>query len=171
MSEQDSGRVPKTPAHQKQAPMKQSAVSAFYALIKPVFRRPDFVQAAALCLRQGEVGTEVLLVSSLSTKRWILPKGWPMEGRTLAGAALQEAWEEAGVQGRVHEVARGVMRYRKSVKGGIPVLCRCEVFEVEVTAMAEDWPEKGHRHRRWLPVADAVKLVREPDLKALLRGL
>ena len=171
MDEDDKRRISKTPADRRQAPMKQSAISAFRALIEPIFRRPDFVQAAALCLRQGDTGAEVLLVSSLSTKRWILPKGWPMEGRTLAGAALQEAWEEAGVQGQVNEVARGVIRYRKAVKGGIPVSCRCEVFDVAVTALAEDWPEKNRRRRRWLPIPEAIKVVCEPDLKALLRGL
>jgi 8-oxo-dGTP pyrophosphatase MutT (NUDIX family) len=151
--------------------MPNSALAAFRTYVEPVFRRPEFVQAAALCLREGAKGPEVLLVSSLTTKRWILPKGWPMSGRTLAGAALQEAWEEAGVKGSVAETAIGQYSYRKSVKGGIPVTCRCDVFQVDVDAMLEEWPEKGRRKRAWFPLAEAAKRVDEPELKALLRGL
>ena len=96
--------------------MKQSAVAAFRNFVEPVFRRPEFVQTAALCLRDSRKGPEVLLVSSLTSKRWILPKGWPMEGRTLAQAALQEAWEEAGVTGVVETAPMGhfsLIRYEK----------------------------------------------------------
>ena len=151
--------------------MKHTAISAFKALVSPVLRRPDFVQAAALCLRDGPQGPEVLLVSSLSSKRWILPKGWPIEGLTLAEAALQEAWEEAGVQGRVVPDPVGSFAYRKIVKQGVPVSCRCEVFRVAVSSMAEDFPEQARRNRRWLPVAEAAALVEEPELKALLTTL
>lgn len=151
--------------------MKHTAISALKALVSPVLRRPDFVQAAALCLRDGPQGPEVLLVSSLSSKRWILPKGWPIEGLTLAEAALQEAWEEAGVQGRVVPDPVGSFAYRKIVKQGVPVSCRCEVFRVAVSSMAEDFPEQARRNRRWLPVAEAAALVEEPELKALLTTL
>lgn len=152
--------------------MKHTAFSALKALVTPsVLRRPDYVQAAALCLRDGPQGPEVLLVSSLSSKRWILPKGWPIEGLTLAEAALQEAWEEAGVQGSVAPVAVGSFAYRKVVKQGIPVACRCEVFRVMVSGFADRFPEKTRRQRRWTPIAEAVELVDEPELKALLADL
>jgi 8-oxo-dGTP pyrophosphatase MutT (NUDIX family) len=151
--------------------MKQSATNAFRTYFEPVFRRPEFVQTAALCLRQGAKGPEVLLVSSLSTKRWIIPKGWPMEGRTLAQAALQEAWEEAGVTGRVDEDAIGAFSYRKLVKGGIPVTCRCDVFRVQVDTVTDRFPEEGRRKRQWVAPQKAAKLVEEPELKELLRSL
>ena len=41
----------------------------------------------------------MLLISSLGTGRWIIPKGWPMHNTTPAGAAGIEAFEEAGVLG------------------------------------------------------------------------
>ncbi len=151
--------------------MKQSAVAAFRNLVQPIFRRPEFVQAGALCLRDGKHGVEVLLVSSLSAKRWILPKGWPMDGKTLAQAALMEAWEEAGVTGTVEEMAIGTFMFQKIVKQRLPVACRCEVFRVTVTGEADDFPEKGRRKRRWVSLADAAAVVEEPALKAFLRGL
>lgn len=151
--------------------MTQSALAAIRNLVEPVFRRPEFVQAAALCLRDGRKGPEVLMVSSLTTKRWILPKGWPMPDRSLAEAALQEAWEEAGVRGSVNESSVGSFSYRKLVKDGIPVTCRCHVFRVAVSELAEDWPEKDRRKREWVPVRDAIKRVEEPELKQFLRSL
>lgn len=151
--------------------MKQTALAAFRNFVEPVFKRPEFVQTAALCVRQGKKGPEVLLVTSLDSKRWIVPKGWPMEGKSLAQAALQEAWEEAGVQGAVDEYPVGSYGYQKTVKGGIPVTCRCSVYRIDVTGLAEDYPEKARRRRSWMRVNEAAKAVEEPELKAVIRAL
>jgi 8-oxo-dGTP pyrophosphatase MutT (NUDIX family) len=67
-----------------------------------MFTRPSGRQVAALCLRDGKVGKDVLLVCSLQSDRWIIPKGWSIAGKDFPNAALAEAWEEAGVRtGRV----------------------------------------------------------------------
>ena len=58
-------------------------------------KRETRAQFAALCYRRRKTGVEVLLVTSRDTKRWIIPKGWPMNGLTPANAAAQEAGEEA----------------------------------------------------------------------------
>jgi hypothetical protein len=49
--------------------------------------RPSFTQVAALCLRDGPDGTEVLLIQTLTRKLWMIPKGWPIDGLTLSEAA------------------------------------------------------------------------------------
>ncbi|MGY6536594.1 MAG: NUDIX hydrolase [Pararhodobacter sp.] len=151
--------------------MKESPLKALGRLVNPVFRRPEFIQAAALCLREGKAGREVLMVTSLSSKRWILPKGWPMKGRTLAGAALQEAWEEAGVVGTVDDVPVGFYIYEKHRRGGFTLSCRVEVFRIQVSALMREWPERHKRQRKWMPVEQAARLVDEPELKALLTCL
>jgi len=151
--------------------MKFSAVDTFRALVEPVFRRPDFVQTAAICVRDGAIGREVLLVSSRGSKRWIVPKGWPMKHRTLAQAALQEAWEEAGVIGTVNETCLGTYSYRKMVKGGVPVTCNCDAFLVDVTQLADEWPEKAMRGRVWMSPSDASEAVAELGLKKILLEL
>ncbi|MEZ5750968.1 MAG: NUDIX hydrolase [Paracoccaceae bacterium] len=151
--------------------MNKSAFAALTSFMSPAFRRPEFVQTAALCVRQGADGPEVLLVSSLTSRRWIIPKGWPMDGRTLAEAAAQEAWEEAGIRGTVSPESMGSFGYRKLVKGGVPIQCRCEVYRIDVTEVAANWPEKKERERRWLSPAEAAARVEEPELKALLLGL
>ena len=56
----------------------------------------------ALPWRIGARGTrEVMLLTSRETHRWVIPKGWPMKGRKPAEVASQEAYEEAGLVGRV----------------------------------------------------------------------
>lgn len=151
--------------------MKQTPFRTLVSLIEPVFRRPEFLQAAALCLREGSKGREVLLVSSLTTGRWILPKGWPMKNRTLAGAALQEAWEEAGVVGQAEATPFGFYTYEKLRAGGVPVTCRVEVFLVAIADLSRDYPERTRRKRKWMSVEAAAAAVDEPGLKTLLLTL
>lgn len=146
-----------------------SSLRSLRTLIEPAFRRPEFIQVAALCLRDGAAGREVLMVTSLGTRRWVLPKGWPMEGRTLAGAALREAWEEAGVTGTVEESPVGYYTYLKQRRGGLALECRVEVFGVDVADLAPKWPEGKRRKREWVPLEEAARRVDEPELAALLR--
>ena len=47
-------------------------------------------QVAALCWRAGKGGLEVLLITSLNSKRWILPKGWPEADLTGSDSADQK---------------------------------------------------------------------------------
>jgi 8-oxo-dGTP pyrophosphatase MutT (NUDIX family) len=140
-------------------------------LDEPLPDAPARQQVAALCLRAGAQGPEVLLVSSLQTRRWILPKGWPMEGRSNAEAALQEAWEEAGVTGSVEAAEIGSYGYYKIRKSGLPVPCRVSVFRVDVTALADTYPEQAKRKRLWVPTTEAADMVHERELKDLLRAL
>src|SRR6185437_4781462 len=70
-------------------------------------------QVAALCWRRGPAQgrLEVLLVTSLTARRWILPKGWPEPNLTLAQSAAREALEEAGVVGEINTVPVGCYHY------------------------------------------------------------
>lgn len=127
-------------------------------------------QVAALCWRPGHGGVEVLLITSLGSKRWILPKGWAENGMTLAEAAAREAYEEAGVRGEVAPQPVGRYHYLKEKKnggGGVP--CTAEVFPLRVTAELDDWPEKGARRMAWLPPEQAAVRVAEPGLRQVLR--
>ncbi len=141
--------------------------------VDPPCAPQPLVQVAALCTRAGQGGgpSEVLLVTSRGTGRWILPKGWPMTGRTLAEAAAIEAWEEAGVRGRAEAEPLGSYRAKKVTEDGSALPCRVQVFRVRVEDLADDFPEAGQRHRRWMPAGVAAGLVCEPDLCELLRRL
>lgn len=133
--------------------------------------RPPALQVGALCLRQSDKKPEVLLVTSRGTGRWIIPKGWPMNGKSLAEAAAQEAWEEAGVKGRISDEAVGSYTYDKSEEDEAQRLVEVQVFALWVEGLKDDFPEASERKRKWFSPKEAAKLVAEKDLKAILRSL
>lgn len=135
------------------------------------FVRPAFVQTAALCVREGPEGPQVLLVKTLRRGHWIVPKGWPINKKSLAEAAAIEAWEEAGVKGRVSEPPIGAFTYTKIKKSGLPVQCRPQVFRLDVEKLHDRYPEANKRTRQWFALPDAVRAVQNPELKALLSAL
>jgi 8-oxo-dGTP pyrophosphatase MutT (NUDIX family) len=130
-----------------------------------------FLQVAALCLRDGSDGPEVLLVQTLRLRAWVVPKGWPVDGLSLPQSAAQEAWEEAGVRGMVQPDPIGQFHYSKVKKSGLPVHVRAQVFRMDVTDQAETYPEAHRRSRLWVQPAIAAQMVRDSELAALLRGL
>jgi 8-oxo-dGTP pyrophosphatase MutT (NUDIX family) len=133
-------------------------------LIRSLFFRPPILQVAALCTQGGQV----LLIRSLNSNRWILPKGWPMRGCTLAEAATQEAWEEAGVRGTACPHAIGHYRSRKRGVGGLWQASDVHVFAIAVESVATVFPESGLRQVAWFAPQDAAEKLREPGLRALL---
>lgn len=130
--------------------------------------RPPLMQAGAVCLDPA-TGC-ILLITSRGTGRWIIPKGWPMPGRTLAEAALQEAWEEAGVCADGGEEL-GSYHYDKEQDRGFAVPVEVRAFLIRVRSLADDYPERGERARRWFSPGQAAGLVAEPELAALLTAL
>jgi 8-oxo-dGTP pyrophosphatase MutT (NUDIX family) len=127
------------------------------------------MQYAALPYRdEGEL--EVLLVTSRETRRWIIPKGWPMASRHAWESAAREALEEAGVEGAVSHTPVGTYIYDKRLAGGVLVPCSVEVFALKVARQRKQWREKDQRDVRWFPIAEAIEMVQEQSLKALLRS-
>ena len=125
-------------------------------------------QCGALCWRMRGAGAEILLITSRDTGRWIIPKGWPIDGLSLAEAAAIEAWEEAGVEGGKELPALGAFSYRKGLEGDHAVSCVVEVFSFRVDRLAERFPEKGQRRRKWFSPKKAAKKVAEPELRRLI---
>lgn len=126
-------------------------------------------QIAALPWRLAETGPEVCLVTTRETRRWTVPKGWPMKRLTARAAARAEAEEEAGVTGRIAKAPIGVYTYWKRQIDRFDFV-RVEVFPLRVTGQLLEWKEKGEREVRWMRPADAALLVEEPDLASLLAG-
>ncbi|MBC7740012.1 MAG: NUDIX hydrolase [Candidatus Saccharibacteria bacterium] len=126
-------------------------------------------QVAALCwrIRKGQV--KVLLITSRDTGRWVIPKGWPIAGMTTAAAAAREAWEEAGVEGRVEETTLGAFGYDKLARMDVSVRCSVAVHALRVRTLKSRFPEAGQRRRVWFTALAAADLVAEPGLQSLLR--
>jgi 8-oxo-dGTP pyrophosphatase MutT (NUDIX family) len=128
-------------------------------------------QCAALPLfRQGD-DLLVLLVTSRETRRWVLPKGWVEKRVSAAVQAAREAYEEAGIRGRISEAAIGRYAYPKRLANGDSVTCEVEVYTLEVEHLLEDWPEKAERERRWFTLQEAAAAVQEGGLGSLMLKL
>lgn len=149
------------------AGMRRILAAAGEVLAPLLGRRPPELQVAALCVRTTKAGPEVLLVTSLDTGRWVVPKGWPMGGRSLAGAAQREAWEEAGVTGPVSTQPFGSYDYRKRGRGGLEIRVEVRVYVVTLRKMEKGFPEEGRRKLAWVTPGQAALLVEEPGLSAL----
>lgn len=132
------------------------------------FATPVLAQLAALCWRKVVTGREVLLVTS-STGRWILPKGWPIGGKSAGQAALTEAWEEAGVsRAKVSRKPLGSFMAAKRTLAGDDLPCLTKVYAVKVQETRDDYPEKDRRDRIWVSPADAAGMVVEDGLRDIL---
>lgn len=131
-------------------------------------------QVAAVCYRIRGSRLEFLLVQT-SGGRWIFPKGGVEPGRTHAESAALEAFEEAGVHGRMEKIAFTRYYRRKPVqspeaKDDEPAVSvhLCEVSRLER-------PQETNRRPSWFSADKAKQRLRKdraPELGAeLLRVL
>jgi 8-oxo-dGTP pyrophosphatase MutT (NUDIX family) len=132
-------------------------------------RSSETRQVAALPWRKTDDGLQVLMITSRETRRWVIPKGGRMIGKTDHEAAAQEALEEAGVRGEIHPDAIGSFRYAKRLRTGAERQCVVAVYPLEVLIQLGAWPEDGERQRQWMMLTDAAEAVHEPDLADLIR--
>jgi 8-oxo-dGTP pyrophosphatase MutT (NUDIX family) len=139
---------------------------------KPSNREPDREprsQFAALPWRRTADGElELLLITSRETRRWVIPKGWPIKGKKSARSAAQEAFEEAGIVGKVAKRPVGAYHYDKRLKSGRLQSVRVAVFALQVEREAEVYLEAGQREKQWVSPSEAARLVDEPELMVLL---
>lgn len=116
-------------------------------------------------LKNGRL--EILIVGSSSNRHFVLPKGIHDPGMTIQESAAKEAREEAGIEGEVGLDAVGRYTYRK---WGAP--CTVDVFPMFVTRVLPRslWQEH-HRGREWVSPERAMRQLREPALRPLIKSL
>ena len=129
---------------------------------------PSAQQAAAFPIRRRGIELQVCLIRKrLSAGAWGIPKGTVDPGHTHPETALKEAWEEAGVRGRLVGDALGTYRYEKL---GRPLGVR--LYAMEVLECHDDWQEAGLRERMWASLDEAgLLLVEHPASGYLSRAL
>jgi 8-oxo-dGTP pyrophosphatase MutT (NUDIX family) len=131
---------------------------------KPTVHR----QVAALPYRRKASGEiEVLLLTSRTTHRLIIPKGW-RSGLKGWKAAKIEAYEEAGLIGRIKHRPFDQFEYWKRTPDHFELI-NVDVYPLMVEKRLKEWPEKRQRVMKWLSGADAALLVDEPRLVTLIR--
>lgn len=125
-------------------------------------------QVGALPYRRSGVGdVEFLLITSRETRRFLIPKGWPIRGLKDWDAAALEARQEAGVAGAVEPAPIGSYRYWKRMKSAfVPI--EVVVYPLLVTEELADWRERDQRAREWLGYEQARAIVDEPELVTLM---
>lgn len=126
------------------------------------------MQCAALCFRQHRGQTQVLLVTSRDTGRWLLPKGWPIAGLDLPQSAAREAGEEAGVKGETLNLCLGHYSYLKTFANRAGQPCTVAVYPLRVESIAARFRERQQRRRRWFALERAASLVQEPGAQRLI---
>ncbi|MGE5660210.1 MAG: NUDIX hydrolase [Actinomycetota bacterium] len=112
----------------------------------------------------GEI--EVMLITSSTGKRWVIPKGLIERNMTPQDSAAKEAWEEAGLLGQVLPDSVGTYEYQKATG-----IFQVEVFLLKVENVLAEWPEANKRKRQWVNPAKAAKRVDEPQLKQIFMNL
>lgn len=138
-----------------------------------LFQGQNIEQYAAICYRRSPITEEieVLLISTRGSGRWVIPKGWDMPNKLPHQVAEQEAWEEAGVRGKAKKKAYGYYTYLKALDNLTRVPSVVQVHLLEVSAVFDEFPERGQRNAMWLPPYEAALLIREPELRTLLTGV
>jgi len=128
------------------------------------------IQTGALPWRLApKNGIEVLLVTGRRSGKWTIPKGWPMPGKSLAEAAEQEAFEEAGVKGTIDPRPIGTFRHVKQLNIAGDIEVDIVVHPLWVDRQLEKWPELGQRKRKGFKPKEAAKRVDSPELSEMIR--
>lgn len=112
-------------------------------------------------IRNGEL--QVLLITSRKSGKWIIPKGVVEPYMTPQESAAQEAYEEAGIFGRVADNPMG--NYQMKKWNGV---CTVMVYPMLVLKEYDDWMEKGLRKRKWMSAEQAAEKAGRKDVRKLL---
>jgi phosphohistidine phosphatase len=105
------------------------------------------------------------MVTSTKKKHWIIPKGVKEPHLSPKQSAIKEAWEEAGIRGKVSMPAIGAYRYRKWGS-----TCTVKVFAMEVRKVFREW-EESFRDREWLSHQEALQRIKVKNLRQIVRQL
>jgi 8-oxo-dGTP pyrophosphatase MutT (NUDIX family) len=134
--------------------------------------KPEAEQIAALPVRWDSNGRlRVLMVTSRDSGRWVMPKGWLMDGKKPWRAAEIEALEEAGALGYISDQSIGIYHYNKRLGKKEKLRCRVTVYPMMVDKLKKRWKERKERKRHWFSPEKAAKLVNEKELSAILKSL
>jgi 8-oxo-dGTP pyrophosphatase MutT (NUDIX family) len=123
-----------------------------------------FDQSAVIPYRRKNGELQILLITSIRKKRWIIPKGFIEFNLSAFESAKKEAYEEAGVIGTNETIELGSMKVKKY--GGDVLI---KVYSMEVTEEHEDYAEKNLRKRKWFTSEEAIKKVENKEIADMIK--
>lgn len=109
------------------------------------------------------IDNRLVLITSRRSENWIIPKGYVEKGLSAAESAAKEAYEEAGIIGRVHHEVAGKYRYRKYGK-----LFSVSVYPLFIEKMLDEWEEMHCRHRVLVTPAEAINMICHENLRRII---
>jgi len=126
-----------------------------------------YTQSAVIPYRVRGGKPEILVIASSKKHHLVVPKGIREPGLSLQASAAKEAWEEAGVEGKVRDIALGTYTCEKW-----GAACTVTVYPMKVTRVIPEaeWQER-HRGRRWMSPAKAVRQLQQKQLGLLVKKL
>lgn len=126
----------------------------------------NFNQSGVIPFRKKENTFEVLLITSIKKKKWIVPKGYVEFNLTPFESAKKEAYEEAGVIGSNETIELGSYSVKKSIGKQY-----VKIFSMEVIEVLDDYPEKNLRKRKWYSIKDAAETITFPEISNMILSL
>jgi phosphohistidine phosphatase len=124
-------------------------------------------QSAVIPYRVRDKSIDVMLIGSSKRNHWVVPKGIHEPGMSAQDSAAQEAFEEAGIKGKVSESKIGTYEYDKWGS-----TCKVEVYAMQVSEILPEYEwEESHRGRKWMSTVEAAALVKEPSLRPMIKSL
>ena len=128
-------------------------------------------QLACICYKKKNNKVKIILITSRGQRRWLIPKGWLIKGKTPIETVITEVWEEAGITGNVTKKSVGIIKYKKYVPNAEALEISAEVYLMKVNKLYKSYPERLERKRKWFTIKEAIKKVDEPQLSKLLHEL
>ena len=123
----------------------------------------NFNQSGVIPYRKNNGELQILLITSLKKKKWILPKGFVEFNLSPFESAKKEAYEEAGVTGSNETVEVGIFRVKRSIG-----FCDIKIYSMEVLEILDDYPEKDLRKRKWFSIRDAASNISIPEVSEMI---
>jgi len=132
---------------------------------QPALTPEPLVQYAALPWKRIGRNTQMLLVTTRGRHQWIIPKGNRMPGVNPHRCVAREAFEEAGVVGRIAGIPIGSFQHTKRKNGR---LCHVQVYAMQVFRQCDTWAERNQRGVFWCSIDQAIELVNAEGLRRVL---
>lgn len=126
----------------------------------------NFNQSGVIPYRKNSRGIEILLITTVKKKKWIIPKGYIEFNLTAFESAKKEAFEEAGIIGTNETVELGYFENRKSIG-----ICHTKIFALEVIKELDTYPENNIRKRKWFDIKEAAESVSIPEVGKMILQL
>ncbi len=126
----------------------------------------NFKQSGVIPYRKNNGILEILLITSIKKKKWIIPKGYIEFNLSPFESAKKEAFEEAGIIGSNETIELGIVELKKGIG-----VTRMKIFSMEVIKTLDDYPEKNLRKRKWFSTEEASSKVAIPEIPRMISSL